>query len=289
MKAIQYFLAAALLGTVLVHAQQGMPPSSSDSFSRTNAVQFAQGKSGALLSDMYIPKGAGPFPAIVFIHGGGWTSGDRTQMTKVIELLASHGYVGMAIDYDLSPAVHFPVALYECKEAVRWLRGHAAQYHVDPQRIGVAGSSAGGELAALVALTSGDPSYEGDGGSKGFSSAVKAAVIYNAALDLTAFPDTHDSIVKYLGSSCSAQKDLCSQASPQFHIGASLPAIFIGHGNADKDVPYAQFTAFVASYMKANGPITEFTADQGPHTYWAKPQWFQPNAEATLSFLQKHL
>ncbi|HEY6376632.1 MAG TPA: hypothetical protein VIX90_14010 [Edaphobacter sp.] len=92
-----------------------------------------------------------------------------------------------------------------------------------------------------------------------------------------------------MGSSCSAQRDLCNRASPQFHIGAKLPPIFIGHGNANSDVTYSQFTAFVASYKRANGPITEFTADQGPHTYWGKPQWFQPNAEATLNFLKKNL
>jgi acetyl esterase/lipase len=287
MKAIRHLLAAVLLSPVLLHAQQPAP--SADNFSRTNAVQYAQGKSGGLLADMYIPKGAGPFPAIVFIHGGGWTSGDRTQMTRVIEVLASHGYTGMAIDYDLSPGVHFPVALHECKEAIRWLRAHAADYHVDPQRIAVAGSSAGGELAALGALTNGDPQYEGDGASKEFPSTVKAAVLYNAVLDLTAFPPSHDSIPKYIGGPCSAQKTLCSEASPQFHIGASLPPIFIGHGNADKDVPYSQFTTFVASYEKANGPVTEFTAEQGPHTYWSKPQWFQPNVDMTLTFLQKHL
>ncbi|HEY6376631.1 MAG TPA: alpha/beta hydrolase [Edaphobacter sp.] len=73
-------------------------------------------------------------------------------MTKIIELLASHGYEGMAIDYDLNLAAHFPVALYQCEEAVRWLRAHATQYHIDPQRIAVAGRSAGSELAALLHL-----------------------------------------------------------------------------------------------------------------------------------------
>ena len=210
-------------------------------------------------------------------------------MTRIIEELASHGYVGMAIDYDLSPQVRFPVALHESKEAIRWLRAHAATYHVDPERIAVAGSSAGGELAALVALTNGDSHYEGDGGSKGFSSTVKAAILYNAALDLTTPPENDESINKYLGSSCAAQKELCLQASPQAHISANSPPIYIGHGNEDKDVPYSQFTAFVASYKRMNRSITAFTADKGPHTYWAKATWFQPNADATLDFLKKHL
>jgi acetyl esterase/lipase len=288
LKVIRYSL-IVLCVSFCLHAQRPTRPSSAYTISRSDAIPFAQGKSGPLLSDLYIPKGTGSYPAIVFIHGGDWIGGDRTQMTKIIEELASHGYVGMAIDYDLSPQVHFPVALFESKEAIRWLRAHAAAYHVDPRRIAVAGSSAGGELAALVALTNGDGRYEGDGGSRGFSSTVKAAIIYNAALDLTAFPENDESIGRYLGSSCGAQKELCLQASPEAHIDANSPPMYIGHGNADKDVPYSQFTAFVASYKRMSRSITEFTADKGPHTYWAKAPWFQANADATLDFLKKHL
>jgi acetyl esterase/lipase len=288
LKLIRSFLPAFCL-CLSLHAQQAAPLTSVPTVSRSNAVPFAQGKAGPLLSDLYIPEGAGPYPAIVFIHGGDWIGQDRTQMTKIIEDLASHGYVGMAIDYDLSPSVHFPVALYESKEAIRWLRAHAATYHIDPQRIAVAGSSAGGELAALVGLTNGNPRFEGDGGSKGFSSSVKAAIIYNGVLDLTTVPDNNESIIRYLGSSCSAQKELCIEASPQRLIGPHSPPIYIGHGNADQDVPYAQFTAFVAAYKRMNRPITPFTADGGPHTYWAKAPWFRANADATLNFLKTYL
>jgi acetyl esterase/lipase len=195
----------------------------------------------------------------------------------------------MAIDYDLSPGVRFPIALEECKEAVRWLRAHASEYHVDPNRIAVAGGSAGGELAALVALTNGDPLYEGAGAFKNFSSKVKAAILYSADLDLTKFSESDDAILPYLGGSCSAKRDLCLQASPQSHLGGELPPIFIGHGNADEDVPYSQFTNFVAAYRKANGQITTFTAEHGTHSYAADPQWFQANVKATLDFLQKNL
>ncbi|WP_255551422.1 alpha/beta hydrolase [Granulicella sp. dw_53] len=259
-----------------------------ESYVRVNGVQYAQGKSAPLLADMYLPKDSGPHPAIVFIHGGGWTGGSRTGWSKLIAPFAEHGYVGMAIDYDLSPGVRFPVALEECKESIRWLRAHASEYRVDPNRIAVAGGSAGGELAALVALTNGDPRYE-SGTFKNFSSSVKAAILYSADLDLTKFSETDDAILPYLGGSCSAQHDLCLEASPQFHLGGKLPPIFVGQGNADEDVPYSQFTSFVAAYKKANGNITPFTAEGGPHAYAAEPQWFQANADAALSFLRKNL
>ncbi len=272
-----------------LRAQQTSPITSQKDYVRISGVRYAQGKSGALLADMYLPKQLGLRPAIVFIHGGGWTGGSRTGWDPLIQPFAERGYVGMAIDYDLSPAVRFPLALEECKEAVRWLRAHASKYEIDPTRIAVAGGSAGGELAALVALTNGDSRYDGVGAFQNFSASVKAAILYSADLDLTKFSETDGAILAYLGGSCSARRDLCLQASPQFHLSGALPPIFIGHGNADEDVPYSQFTNFVAAYRKANGPITAFTAEQGPHSYAAKPQWFQKNVDAVLLFLRDNL
>ncbi len=149
------FLFVLMLATTCLGAQRSSPGVPAPSYSRVTAVEYAQGKSSSLLADMYLPKTPGLYPAIVFVHGGGWTGGSRTSWGKLIAPFAERGYVGMAIDYDLSPGVRFPIALEECKEAVRWLRAHAAEYHVDPSRIAIAGGSAGGELAALVALTGG--------------------------------------------------------------------------------------------------------------------------------------
>ena len=197
-----------------IQAQNDAHNASAPALQHYDAVPFAQGVAGPLLSDLYIPVGAGPFPAVIFMHGGDWIGQNRTQMTKIIEEISSHGYVGMAIDYDLSPRVRFPVALNECKEAVRWPRAHAALYHVDTQRVAVAGSSAGGELAALVALTNNNSHFEGNGSSKDFSSSVKVAVVYNGVYDLTTVPDDNESIIRYLGGRCSALKRLCTEASP---------------------------------------------------------------------------
>lgn len=278
-----------LLGVALgLKGQPRSPAVPASSYVRVDGVRYAHGKAAPLLADMYVPEDAGLHPAIVYVHGGGWTGGSRTGWGRLIAPFAEHGYVGMAIDYDLSPGVRFPIALEECKEAVRWLRAHATQYHVDPNRIAIAGGSAGGELAALVALTNGDTRYE-VGALKNFSSSVKAAILYSADLDLTKFSDTDIAILPYLGGSCSAQHALCLEASPQSHLHGNLPPIYIGQGNADEDVPYSQFTSFVDAYRKANGSITPFTAEGAPHSYAAEPRWFQANVDAVLSFLQKNL
>jgi acetyl esterase/lipase len=183
------FLATILFSATLQHAQRTTRTPPAENFSRVTGLPYAQGKSAPLLADMYLPNGKGTAPAIIFIHGGGWMAGKRDSPDKTIRPFAEHGYVAMTIDYDLSPGVRFPIALEECKAAVRWLRAHAAEYHVDSNRIAVAGGSAGGELAALVALTGDDPRYEGIGDFRGISSSVKVAVLYSSDLDLTAFPE----------------------------------------------------------------------------------------------------
>lgn len=135
---VPFLLAVCFLARTPAKARQSPEPGDARTFSRINGVPFAQGKSAPLLADMYLPQGNRLAPAIIFVHGGGWIGG--TRGAPVIEPLAEHGYVGMAIDYDVSPEVHFPIALEECKAAVRWLRAHAAQYHVDPIRIAVEGA-----------------------------------------------------------------------------------------------------------------------------------------------------
>jgi acetyl esterase/lipase len=277
----------AILALSLTTFIQGQTTSEKpEAFKVVSAVPYAEGKNGPLLSDLYLPSGNTTSPAIIFIHGGAWTGGKREWLKKSAEFFAAHGYVGMAVDYDLSPGVRFPVALEECKEAVRWLRAHASEYHVNTRHIAVMGSSAGGELAALVALTGDNPNLEGDGAYKQFSSKVQAGLIYSAPMDFTAFPEKDESILNYLGSSCSAQKTLCAEASPQLQIGTYLPPMFIGHGNADDDVPYSQATGFIAAYKKAHGPVTAFTADGGRHMYSENPRWFLENATAALGVLQ---
>lgn len=278
-----------LLSVTRLSAQKNAPSVPAKNFVRVNGVKYAQGQAAPLLADVYLPKESGLHPAIIFVHGGGWVGGSRENWSELIAPFAQQGYVGVANDYDLSPAVHFPTALLQCKESVRWLRAHASEFHVDPKRIAIAGGSAGGELAALVALTGEDTRYQGTGAFQTFSSSVKAAVLYSSDLDLTKFSETDSSIHAYLGGSCAEKRELCLQASPQFNLTSPLPPIFIGHGNADEDVPFSQFTSFVEAYKKASGPITTFVAEQGPHSYAAKPQWFQRNVDAVLQFLKANL
>lgn len=275
------FLCPSQLDAQRVREQLGgnFPPE--DNFSVTSEVTYTTGAHGPLKADVYIPVGTGPFPGIVFIHGGGWTHGDRHQMISLIKALAEDGYVGFTVDYDLGKGT-FPDSLHESREAVRFFRKHAGDYRLDPSRIAVAGSSAGGELAALVALSKGDP-----------DSRVQAAIILNGALDLTHAPDPKspepNAVETYLGGPCEARKEACKAASPVYQVHAGAPPFYVGHGTMDQSVPFAEAVAFTAALKSAGVPVEFFEAQGGKHTYWADQHYSHENLDRIKSFLKLQL
>src|SRR5581483_11615346 len=116
--------------------------------------------------DMARPKnGDGPFPAVVCIHGGGFRAGSRQGYDGLCLRLAQRGYVAVTASYRLAPQFQFPAAVHDVKAAVRWLRANAKKYHIDPERIGVTGGSAGGHLAQFLGVTGGVSPFEGDAGN----------------------------------------------------------------------------------------------------------------------------
>jgi acetyl esterase/lipase len=136
--------------------------------------------------DMAQPiEGTGPFPVIVFFHGGGWQAGDKSHGHHWIRMFINSGYVGVTVGYRFAPAFKWPSQVQDAKAAIRYLRANAASLNIDSDRIGVTGVSAGGYLALMLGMTDLADGLEGDGGSSGFSSQVQAVVSYFSASDFT--------------------------------------------------------------------------------------------------------
>jgi acetyl esterase/lipase len=166
-------------------------------------LTYGKGGDTELKLDLARPQGEGPFPAIVFIHGGGWYQGGRQAYRTQIEQAAARGYVAATISYRLmqfdqenrettTAAPIFPAQIHDAKAAVRWLRANAKKYTLDPERIGVWGSSAGGHLGALLG-TSGDvEELEGSGGNLDQSSRVQAVVDWYGPTDFLKMGRSHD-------------------------------------------------------------------------------------------------
>lgn len=221
-------------------------------------------------ADLYLPAVVEPdqkFPAVLIIHGGGWAGGDKRAAREINigTTLAQNGYVGMSINYLLATADHpgpaWPQNLHDCKTAVRWLRAHAGRLHIDTERIGVIGGSAGGHLAAMVGLTGPELDPPGAGDCR-----VRCAVdLYGPVLwfeqrDLPMFRKTR-----------AEAPELYRQADPRTHADPQDPPLLILHGTADKTVAVADSEVLAASLKAAGAPHELVLIPDAPHTFHLQP------------------
>jgi acetyl esterase/lipase len=223
-------------------------------------VQYCSGGGKPLLMDVFVPqhRSATPVPAVLWIHGGGWEHGDKKSASGA-QFLADSGFVTASVSYRLSGDAPFPAAIEDCKCAIRFLRANARRYGIDPERIGVAGSSAGGHLAELVATAGRGAGLEGNGGWPDISSQVQAAASYYGVSDLTqAFPaETVPYLVKFLRGAETEKPDLYRKASPIFYVTRNDPPLLLVHGENDADIPLDQSVRMTAAYRRA-GLAVEF-------------------------------
>ena len=217
-----------------------------EAVSVTRDVEFGRVGDHSLRLDLYQPESdVQRAPGLIFIHGGGWSGGNKNMYGYYGGTFAEKGYVLASIEYRLSGEAPFPAALEDCKCAVRWMRANADELGVDPDRIAVAGGSAGGHLALLVAYTPDVPEFEGAGGHEGVSSAVRCVVNLYGPTDLTTDFIRSNAVARgvvgqFLGASIDENPVLYQQASPITHINAEDPPTLILHGTIDDIVPIHQ-------------------------------------------------
>lgn len=185
-----------------------------------------------LKMDIYYPNSGGPWPGVIFVHGGGWTEGDKAPLPVIP---TASGYLVVSINYRMYPAYRFPAMIEDVKCAIRFLRAHAVAYNLDPERIAVIGHSAGGHLAALAGLADERAGWD-VGPYLEHSSRVQAVVEMAGPTDLTArFPEA----VEELKVNVFGMEQLIS-ASPVTYAAAAAPPFLIIHGDKDAVVPVEQ-------------------------------------------------
>ena len=182
-----------------------------------------------------------PMPVVVYIHGGGFRSGNKSDGRAFSTVLASGGYFAATISYRLSDVAQFPAAVHDCKAAIRFLRANAKRLAIDPDRIGVWGHSAGGHLAAYLALTGNAPQTEGTVGTTGVSSAVHCAVPISGVFNFANSGSGGERLRYWLGDATGdAWTARLRDASPISWVDAEDPPMLLIHGTADRTVPSAQ-------------------------------------------------
>ncbi len=293
-----FYSAVALAAAVGAHASEPAPSVVSD------VAYLAAGRTEKL--DLYLPAppADGRLPTVVWIHGGGWTSGDKAEARakEICGTLAGAGYVAASINYRLGNDA-WPQNLLDCKEAVRFLRAHAAEYHVDPDRIAVAGGSAGGHLALMVGFTAGQKEFEPAAGP-GVSSAVRCIVDLYGPTDLLVHGQTDEKgeptpMRKLMAKSLAAfgvtsdEAELLRVASPVEHVAQDIPPVLILHGRADTTVDFSQ-SEKLDRLLREKGVEHEFVPLDGVgHTFnwetWNNRPLPRDLRPVALAFLAKHL
>jgi acetyl esterase/lipase len=268
-----FALLLLLLTPAWLHAQAKDDPS----FKRLNDVVFGKGGEQELKLNLYLPAGEGPFPAIVCVHGGGWKGGSYKDglMNGILLRMARRGYAGASVQYRLTPSgARFPAQLEDCKCAVRWLRGHAKEYHLDPHRIGALGASAGGHLVLLLGVTSKEDGLEGKGDLRDEDaqqpSHVQAVVNIFGPTDLVNGnwdKQVEPLLVDLLGGPVAEKTELAKQGSPLTYIrsGRKIPPILTFHGTKDNVVPYIHATKLHDALSQVHATSTLVTMGGDGH------------------------
>jgi acetyl esterase/lipase len=271
--------------------------------------------------DMYLPtRGKGPYPAVIFLHGGGWAldpgSGDYITGPSVMAQLAARGYVVARVTYRLSSEAKFPAQVTDAKTAIRWLRSNAKLYNIDPSRVAVWGTSAGGYIAAMVGTSCHEKSFETAAdlpkGVVGLStptidpatdSCVQAVVdwygpIHFSTMDSQALPNSmfkHDGAQSseslLLGCTlpqCSAE--LLKQANPLSYVDSQSSPFLIMHGTNDHGVPYQQSQELYGALRTNHVPAELKLIANADHMFdGLSKQQAQEQVQTVFAYLDQHL
>ncbi|MCG3178833.1 MAG: Acetyl esterase [Phycisphaerae bacterium] len=220
------------------------------------------------------------WPAVVYLHGGGWQGGDRGQFARHAAFLTTLGIAGLCVTYRLSGEACWPACFDDARAAVAWLREHADELGVDGRRIASCGGSAGGHLAALLAV-------RGAG-----ASAVAAAVCFNPVLRVPRGENgklARESEVKLLGGGPDEMPDRYREASPLAHVSPACPPMLLLHGQRDEIVSIEDPQQFEQA-MRRVGARCELEAypDVG-HGWFNRSPHFERTLERMIEFLRANL
>jgi acetyl esterase/lipase len=259
------------------------PRLSDDEITVLHELRYREGTIRHCTLDLAMPKKSPdkPRPAIVVIHGGGWVEGDKSSFSTTnnpppgnILDFAKLGFVAATINYRMSGEAPFPAALDDCQSAVRWLRAHAGEYHVNTDRIGAYGNSAGGHLALLLGMIDPAAGLDQHEPYAGQSSLVQAAVSDSGPIDLLTQHEHNQLrgvIEKFMGGPPQGPRLAeYRRASPVSYVSGKIPPLLLIYGEADTQVDVTLTDQFVAALSRSGHKQVSYirlaNVDHCPHS-----------------------
>ncbi|MBV9491135.1 MAG: alpha/beta hydrolase [Verrucomicrobia bacterium] len=255
-------VAAAAFWAVLGRGGEGQAHGAPDVAAHMNLPYVASGDRERSL-DLYVPRGAAGVPLIIWIHGGAFALGQKegSPAEPVPLHLLLRGYAIASLNYRLSDRARFPAQLEDCKAAVRWLRAHAGEFGLDPDRFGVWGASAGGTLAALLGTTGELRAFD-VGENLAYSSRVQAVCDFYGPTDLVQM-DAAGQVrrgpnawqVRLIGGSVQQNYARAGSVNPIAYVTRNAPPFLVVHGTRDQVIPFSQSQLLVSALRAAGVPV----------------------------------
>jgi acetyl esterase/lipase len=239
--------------------------------------------------DLYFPASGGPWRTLVYVHGGSWMHGDKSEASMFAHMMTSLGYLVVSLNYRLYPPATWPSMIQDVKCAIRSLRAHAGEYNLDANRIAAIGPSAGGHLVSLLGTTDQSAGYD-VGEYLDQSSRVQAVIAMAAVTDLTQnFPNADIELMKRIGFG----EDNIVEASPITYVTPDDPPFLLIHGDQDELVPYQQSQLLYDKLVQANVPAQLVIVKNARHSLIdvnadVSPSLLELN-QMILQFLEKYL
>lgn len=253
----------------------------------TTDLEYSAPGGESLKLDAHVPEGKGPFPAVILVHGGGWTAGHKTVnfVHALFPLLDQTGMAWFTIDYRLAPKHPYPAARIDVEAAVAWVKKNAKKYKVDPKKIALMGESAGGHLVNLV-------------GAKN-AAGVAAVVCFYGPIDMEIFAkkfegkpaDKNMKAFFLIDEYDAAAKAKLREASPHTYLNKKTPPFLVIHGTEDAAVPYEQAKLHVELFRKHGIPVELITVQDGIHGVmnWEKDARFHTYKQPMVDWLRRTL
>ncbi|MBI1355091.1 MAG: alpha/beta hydrolase fold domain-containing protein [Acidobacteria bacterium] len=220
--------------------------------------------------DLYLPRqGDGPWPTLIYIHGGGWVGGSKEGSTLMLMPYLQMGMAVVNVEYRLARFSLAPAAVADCRCALRWIYANAKQYGFDTSKLVVTGNSAGGHLALTTGTMPKSAGFDYECTAGNPDTELKVAAVVNwygitDVVDLLSGPNQKSYAVRWLGA-LPNREEVAKRASPIHYVRAGLPPILSIHGNADPTVPYQHAVDLHKALDKAKVKNKLITVPGGKH------------------------
>jgi len=250
-----------------------------------NIVYYKE-KNRALHLDAFFNKKEKNNPGVIMIHGGGWKSGNKNQMKVLAQEITSKGYSCFAIEYRLSLEAKYPQAIYDVKNAIKFIKDNAKRFHVDPDKIAVLGCSSGGQMAALIGTTNGDLVFEEAKYKSKSSSKVQAIIDIDGILAFK-HPESEEGEMAafWLNGTYEENPENWKQASALSHVDKNTPPTLFINSSFDRFHAGRDDMIAILNQNKIYNEVK--TIHNSPHSFWFFQPWLDETVEYTTQFLNR--